>query len=560
MRNLRKFLALLMVVSMTVVCIIPASAEVTTQAGISESAKICADIGMLVGAGSGVTIEYTATKPTRLQVGILLLRLKGLEAEAVAFSGTNNFSDADKVKAGDKKVMAYLKANPAMGFSGYTDGAFGPNDPTTAQQYYKVLLTILGYTSGVDFQYGDVFTFAATKGLTKLTADTDFVVDSMAEATVEALKALPNGGTETLASILATAGKLDPVKVAAAGLDKATPAQQPIDSTATYLSKGENFGWQNFGYTLGANTTGKQQIDYDVTALIDKVDGSVDFADSSTVVGGFSDLAILVRQNADGFFDARDGGNGQKKIADVPYTANIKYHVEIQADMKAKTYSVYVTPPDGKKTQIAKDYAFRASAAETTDDLGQVFFISAAANDQLKVGNLTRRALLDSSAAYLSKGENFGWQDFGYYLGSANTGKQQIDFDVTPLLDKVDGSVDFADSSILVGGFSNLAMLVRLNADGFFDARDGAGGQKKIADVPFSANIKYHVEIQADMTAKTYSVYVTPPNGQKTQVAKDYAFRASAAPDTDDLGQVFVISASANDQLKAENIVIKAVK
>jgi hypothetical protein len=551
-------MAVLMVVSLMALSFVPVFADTTTQAGISDSAKLCADLGMLKGTGSGVTIEYTSTTPDRLTAAILLLRLKGLEQEALATKETDNFSDASLANANGQKIMAYLKANPSLGFEGFPNGKFGPKDKMTAQQYYKVLLINLGYASGTDFKYNEVFDFAATKGLTQLTADTEFTVDSLAVATVEALKAAINGGKETLAVTLVSAGKLDATIVATAGLDKATSTQQAIDSTATYMSKGENFGWQNYGYTLGTNTTGKQLIEYDVTALIEKVDGSVDFADSSTEVGGFSDLAMLIRLSSDGFFDARNGAKGQQKIADVPFKANLKYHVEIYADMNVRNYSVFVTTPEGVRTQIAKDFSFRVSAPDT-DDVGQVFFISAAANDQLKVENLTRRALIDSTAAYMSKGENNGWQEYGYYMGSKNTGKQQIDYDMTALIDKVDGSVDFVDSSISVGGFSDLAMLIRMSGDGFIDVRNGAGGQQKLVDFPYSANIKYHVEIQADMSAKTYSVFVTAPGGQKTQIAKDYAFRASAS-ETDDVGQVFVISAAANDQVKAENITIKALQ
>ena len=560
MKNPKKLFAVLLVA----VLLVSSFSSVFAADTISPDAKICADIGMLLGDGTGVTAAYTAQVPVRMQAAIMYLRLKGLYDEALAFTGTENFSDASGIYADGQKILAYLKANPDLGWVG-NDGMFKPKDLVTAQQYYKVMLSALGYIQDLDFTWAEVFTFAADKGMSRVTADTAYTVDSLAIATVEALNAGVYGGTETLAGQLVTAGKLDATKVATAGLLLSpAPAARPIDSTATYMSRGENLGWQGAIYTLGDNTTGKQYVSFDMTALIEKVDASVDFADSQKEVFGFADLAMLVRMNDAGLIDVRNGLVSNKQMADVefPYSANIPYHIEVEADMNAKTYSVWVTAPEGVKTQIAKDYGFRTSAAADTDDLGKVFFVSASDNNQMKVENFKRFAMIDSTAAYMSRGENMGWQSYGMYLGSNNTGKQQINFDMTPIYDAatIDGSVDFADSSKTVGGFSDLAMLVRMSG-GIIDVRNGLAGNKQLFDteVKITTGVVYHIEIVADMTAKTYSVWVTPDGGVKTQIAKDYGFRTSAI-DTDDVGQVFFVSSDDNDWIKASNITIKAVQ
>lgn len=190
-------------------------------AAISADAKICADLGMLVGDGSGVTPAYTATSPNRLQAAVMFLRLKGLEAEANAFTGTDTFADAKKVAWG-QPVMAYLKAHPELGWIG--DGTnFDPASAMTAQQYYKVMLEALGYKQNTatvvgDFTWENVMTFAASKGLTKNAAVTSFTVNDLAVATVEALKATVKDTSKTLIATLVEAGKVDKAKAIASGV------------------------------------------------------------------------------------------------------------------------------------------------------------------------------------------------------------------------------------------------------------------------------------------------------------------------------------------------------
>lgn len=218
MKNLKKVLSVLLVVAMLAATMVPAFAAET--ATVSADAKICADIGMLIGEGDGVTADYTKTAPTRIQAAIMLLRLKGLAADAAKFEGKENFADVK----GDEwfaPYTAYLKANPSVGFVGVEDGKFAAELVITAQEYYKVVLTALGYEvgEGKDYKYDDTFKFAAEKGL-KLVADvTSYTVNDLAIATVEALKATVKGGTKTLTAKLVEDDKaLDEAKATAAGI------------------------------------------------------------------------------------------------------------------------------------------------------------------------------------------------------------------------------------------------------------------------------------------------------------------------------------------------------
>jgi hypothetical protein len=211
MRNLKKLLAVIVTIAMLATFAIPAFAADTVSADTAAASSI----GMLVGDGNGVTTAYEATTPTRIQAAVLMLRLKGLEAEAKAYTGTDNFADAAKADWA-KPIMAYLKANPALGFVG--DGVnFDPAAKITAQQYYKVVLTALGYVQGTDFEFANTVAFAKEKGLAGAADVANFTIGSLATATIEGLKANVKGGA-SLASALVAAGKLDAAKAEAAGV------------------------------------------------------------------------------------------------------------------------------------------------------------------------------------------------------------------------------------------------------------------------------------------------------------------------------------------------------
>ncbi|HHW00029.1 MAG TPA: hypothetical protein GXX36_10760 [Clostridiaceae bacterium] len=206
MRNLKKLLAVIITVAMLATLMVPAFAAETKTA-----AKICEALGMLKGTTGEVTDEYLATELTRHQMAIMFLRLRGLEAEANAFEGTDNFADADEIKyAEGRAVLAYLYANPDLGFVG-SEGNFMPLKKVEAQEYFKVMLVALGYEQGEDFEWADVLEFAAEKGLASA-ADfenkTYLTANDVAEITVEALLATCKDG-KTLVEKLIDAGVID---------------------------------------------------------------------------------------------------------------------------------------------------------------------------------------------------------------------------------------------------------------------------------------------------------------------------------------------------------------
>ena len=209
MRNLKKLFAVVVVIAVMLTTMIPAA--FAEDATLSADAKICADLGILTG-DTGVTAAYTATQPARIQALVMILRLKGVLADAQKATG-DNFSD---VKAAwEKPLTAYAKAHPELGFVG-SNNKFDPDSKIDAKQYYSVMLTALGYSG--DYTWSTVLAKAASVGLTKNLDNTKFTVNDLAVATVEALKAKVKGSDKTLAATLAAVNSDFAKKAETAGL------------------------------------------------------------------------------------------------------------------------------------------------------------------------------------------------------------------------------------------------------------------------------------------------------------------------------------------------------
>lgn len=195
------------------------------SAAIGPDAKIISALGVLSGdTAEGVTSEYLAKETTRIQAAIMYLRLQGKEQEALAYKGKTNFKDAGKMAwDGGVAVMAYLKANPQLGWIGSESGNFDPLDKITVRQYYKVMLESLGYRQIIsnddgDFIWNNVMPFANSKGMDNLTENISFTNNDLAIATVEALKAKVKGTDITLAVKLVDAGLIEKAAAIKAGL------------------------------------------------------------------------------------------------------------------------------------------------------------------------------------------------------------------------------------------------------------------------------------------------------------------------------------------------------
>jgi len=158
-------------------------------------------LGMLIGEGDGITEEYIKKIPTRVQAAIMVLRLNGVDSEAAAFTGTDNFADA-YLEEWAKPYLAYLKAHPEFGLIGTGENKFEPTANIDEQAYAKILLTALGYEYNVDFTWDETLSFAAEKGIAKAESGA-FNVKDLAIMTASALKLNCKDGTPLLEKLIA---------------------------------------------------------------------------------------------------------------------------------------------------------------------------------------------------------------------------------------------------------------------------------------------------------------------------------------------------------------------
>lgn len=220
---MKRTMALILSLTLAIsgISLIPINAAATK---VSEEARALEIIGMLEGDGGGVTGEYMTKRMTRFTAAISILKLKGLYNDALNYKKTENFKDINTVKWEEgKRVLAYLKANPDIGFIGNEKGEFLPNKDISEQEYFKVLLETLGFKQRVkgrsgDFNWSDTLDFAKTKGL-KPSYKADFNIELLARATVSALKSKTKAG-KVYIDVLVDSGKVKKSKAISAGFIK----------------------------------------------------------------------------------------------------------------------------------------------------------------------------------------------------------------------------------------------------------------------------------------------------------------------------------------------------
>ncbi len=214
MRNLKKLIAITLATCVLATFSMPAFADGDAKSDVKTDAQYLEKLNVIIGDGNGVNDDYLAKGTTRIQAAVIFLRLCGLEAKAFKFSSKENFTDADSLDWNEgRNILAYLKANPQLGWTGIGKGKFDPNGSVTAKMIYKIMLEALGYKAGKDFTYANTIKFAAQKGLTKISTVKGQISNAnLVTALMEALDTPVAGGTKTLAQTL--------------GYDKATNGEQ----------------------------------------------------------------------------------------------------------------------------------------------------------------------------------------------------------------------------------------------------------------------------------------------------------------------------------------------
>lgn len=141
-----------------------------------------------------------------------------------------------------------------------------------------------------------------------------------------------------------SAEKLFPVVVKGSGKVSLTPN----------MAAGANF-------QMIREMSGEFSIKFDVITNSNNINGGVAFSRYGYAPQEFADLPIIIRFAPTGAIDVMDK-TGYTALKTVKYKAGEKYSFEVNINTDNYTYDVWVTTPNGEKTQLAKAYGFRLSA------------------------------------------------------------------------------------------------------------------------------------------------------------------------------------------------------
>ena len=118
-----------------------------------SNAEIVKQWGLL---GDGDIDAYS--KVTRMEGADFILRLLGEYETADNYVGTFNFNDANDC-IGASNRLSYIFAYKKFGIQGDGNGNYRPNDAMSPKEFYKMILTVLGYECGTDYTWDTMHQF-----------------------------------------------------------------------------------------------------------------------------------------------------------------------------------------------------------------------------------------------------------------------------------------------------------------------------------------------------------------------------------------------------------------
>jgi hypothetical protein len=236
----------------------------------------------------------------------------------------------------------------------------------------------------------------------------------------------------------------------------------------------------------------------------------------------FSALGPIVRFNASGVVDARNGSSYMAANVFGYETDGTFYRVRMNVNLGTHTYSAWAYEHGFPEVQIASDYAFRTEqqAVPRLDALASRVDSSAG---WMQVCELNAFDSPPSGASRCRQSSDVsGWTGEAF---PAQSGAFTVQFDVTPLGYAIDAVVGVARGQ--ASAFSGLAAIFRLNADGFMDVRNG-GVYAADQAIAYELGQPYRVTMNINPATRRYDVLVRA-RGVDTQLATAYAFRTEQA-------------------------------
>lgn len=238
---------------------------------------------------------------------------------------------------------------------------------------------------------------------------------------------------------------------------------------------------------------------------------SGDYIDSVTGLSAthsevYSNLACIVRFSPNGKIDVRDGSSYRSDLS-FEYKKGNSYHILLSVDSISKKYTVRV---DGNV--IAQNYSFRTEQADA--EILTYISMKSAGSDFHDISNInwTTNNWQRLPISILAESS---WKNNAI---SKNDKSFKISFELTPSADYVDAVTGI--SSGTADSYQDLACIVRLSPAGLIDVRDGSS-YRSDTPFPYKAESKYRVELDINLTEKTYSASV-----DGTIIATGYSFRS----------------------------------
>ena len=134
-----------------------------------------------------------------------------------------------------------------------------------------------------------------------------------------------------------------------------TPTGSPADDCATSTTN-----WRNTAFAVQHGTF---TAAFDITPHAASMDGITGL--SSGAATDYTDLALIVRFNKQGYIDARNGSS-YEAAKQLPYTVGTTYRVRFVVRVPSHTYDIFVTPAGGNEHVIGMSFAFRTEQASVT--------------------------------------------------------------------------------------------------------------------------------------------------------------------------------------------------
>lgn len=229
---MRRILALFL--TLALLCsAVPAALAAETSG--QTAAEALYTLGLFRGTGTdakGQPVFELDRAPTRYEALVMLVRLLGKEAEALAGSWETSFSD---VAEWARPYVGYAYVNGLTVGTGET--TFGGELWITAPQYLTFVLRALGYDSATDFRWDAAWELSDEIGLTEngaRFAEGTFLRDSVAAVSFRALQTALKGGGETLGEKLIAEGAFTSERYDAARSPEQAPAEDPYAPETVY--------------------------------------------------------------------------------------------------------------------------------------------------------------------------------------------------------------------------------------------------------------------------------------------------------------------------------------